>query len=677
MRITIIVVFLFHLTAFSQNPNNFGRRHSDTIPQNFMLNVPALRDHIYSGIPKYLKEGEYERKAYRFAHDNACSISGLIASGEIYSDWPELENYFNEILHKVIPDEMKNDSVIHAYVIQDGSMNAFMTPSGHTFINVGLLSYVNDEASIAGILAHELAHYYMKHSLREFIKRENGDFDQGLINTGKLSSHFSVKMESQADSLAMIWMQRSGYSIEGIITSFETMDRLEKNTIKQYKDLWELKETTHPLSSKRLEAIREFYAKNKSNLGKRFLIGEDKFNAFKEQAKPEILKIFIDDFNYDDCIEAAFRFHLYDPDNSVYVYYLMEGIRRKCYLNAEKWNKLFITDNYYDSISVDNHRHKEKMTDNLFKKFDFTILQIAPQDAVKVKARFYWRDMPKFTTYEEAFTFFYNLGQALNCHECALTNALSFTKDVAARNKLLDTYLAFDDIKHRDYAMNLKSGNIYKKLADHKMLCFSSIRETIKQGDEDVVMVKYIPDEKNVLQPIFDSVMQTQKNRTPVLLPAIKYYQLNNYKYLSELERFSFISILSKGEKTEVPILDPAHWEFFNKNGVNEIEFVNSIYYEYNGKDATAAGYGKMANMDLNMLFQRPSNTKSFQVFISSVRQIENAMMKIRYGGDEYKLKAKEDVKNVIVSNIRYELSIKEKRAKEADSNYKYNLDHY
>jgi hypothetical protein len=671
----ITAAFLLQFKSFAQFTDP---KFSDTLPERLVLDVDKLRDHIYKGIPVKLKTGEYERKARRFAHDNACGISSLISDGSIYSNWPEIEAYINEMLQKIMPPELKNDSVIHAYVIEDGSMNAFMTPSGHTFVHTGMIASVNTEATLASVLCHELAHYYLRHSLNTFIKRESGDFDTGLFETANHGSRNSIKNELQADSLAMVWLYNSGYSIEGMISSFEAMQRNERNILKQRKDDWELKESTHPLSSKRLEIMREFYNKNKSNKGKDFLVNEALFRSFKEQVKPEILKHYLNNFNYETCLENAFRFHLFDPDNTTYVYYMMESIRRKCYLDPESWSKNFITDYYYDSLSTDNHRHKQKMTDHLFKKFDFEILEIAPYEAVKIKARFYWRDTPKFTTNEEAFVFFFKLGEALNCHECVLTNALSFTKDKEARNKLLSQYLSFPDIKHSDFASSLKNETIYSKLSAKKLLCFNMPNPRIKQAGDRVTFAYKRDDEKSVLSKIFDSVMITQSERIPLLLPAFKFSNLNKYKFLSQLETFSFLRIISKGEKTQLHILNPDYWEFFKIYDVNEIEFINSMFYdEYNSGDEKGIGYLKVGNSSLNELFLHSSNTRTFQIFISSVRLIDNSLMKIRYGSDDYQLKIKDDVKSKFVSSIKYELSIKEKRAKESDANNRYREAHY
>ena len=213
MLTRILLVLLFSPTAvFTQTSKEFGRSYSNTIPQNLQLDVSKLREHIYAGIPNNLKKDWYERMTYEFADYSAVNITDLMSSGDVYSDWPSLEEYFNDILRRVIPQELKSDSMIHVYVLQDGGYNAFMTPSGHIFINVGVFADITNEAEIAGILAHELAHYYLRHSLYFFLGRETGKFDRGLFNFSKsLAYKYSIANELAADSLGIRWLKNSGY----------------------------------------------------------------------------------------------------------------------------------------------------------------------------------------------------------------------------------------------------------------------------------------------------------------------------------------------------------------------------------------------------------------------------------------------------------------------------------
>ena len=180
-----------------------------------------------------------------------------------------------------MPSELAKDSVIHAYIYQDGSVNAFMTPSGHFFIHIGLIARCYDESTIAAVLAHELAHYYKRHSLDSYIQEEFGNFDGGLDISDKKRNRHSVLKEIEADSLAMIWMKNSNYSLLGILKSLKILEREEQRILGRSKDDWKLKEQTHPLSDERLNKYNDYYKKNKALNSKSFIINEDKFIKFK------------------------------------------------------------------------------------------------------------------------------------------------------------------------------------------------------------------------------------------------------------------------------------------------------------------------------------------------------------------------------------------------------------
>ncbi len=667
MRLTILLLLFLSKIAFAQPVSHKERIYSDTLPERFILNYEKIRNHIFAGIPSNIRTGEYSRRAMNFANNNASRVSEYISSGVVYSDWDEMEVYLNSIMKKLLPDELQKDSMIHVYIVRDGDFNAFMTPAGMAFVNIGILSESKDEASIAAILAHELAHYYLRHSLYTFLEAEAGNFNRGIFDNGRPRGIFSVKNETQADSLAAVWIQKSGYNSEGLANAFRTMYRLERNRLKRYSE-WTFKETTHPLSIKRLERMNEFINQHKNNLGANFLVDETKFNRLKEEVKPEILKRFLHSFDYSACIETAFKFHLFDPDNSTYIYYIMEGTRRKAYLNVDIWSKMFITNNYYDSTNVNGERHKELMTNHLFKKFDLDIVSIDPKDGMKLKARFYWRDTPKFTTYEEAYNFFYTLSVALKCEECVLSNALSYTEkaDSSTRIKMLEKYLAFPSAKHKEYAEAVLNGTITKKLNNQKMTSFDGLNVIVEQGYETISL----RDEKDLFTNVVDSTMRNQPNRKAVYLPLFKKTHLNDYTGLMALRDFSMTRTVSKGEKTELHILDPIYWEMFHKYNVNEIEFVFTRYYEVRAKDKSLASYQKVTAMDFNTLFGKTSHTKYFIMFISSVREVENGLMKFRHFNDENTLTSKENTSTQLSNIIRYELGMKEKKMKEADSKY-------
>lgn len=671
----IILLFTLTLTQsflFGQTKGNYNRTYSDTLPDRFKININNLRDHIYRGIPSSYKTGKYNRISYKFSDLQAYSLSSFISNGDVYSDWPELETYINEILYKVLPPELTKDSVIHAYIYKDGNVNAFMAPSGQFFINLGMLSVCNDEATIAGVMAHEIAHYHKRHSLKAYTMYELGKFSGGILNRNNKSNRFSVKQEQESDSLALEWILNSEYSSIGMYKVLNILKREEDRILNRLENKWELEETTHPLSEKRLSSFKASY---KNNNGALFLVSETKFKEFKENIKSESLNFLLNDFQYYTCLESAFKFHLMDPDNSKYVYYLMESIRRICYTNTTVWQENFITNRYYvDYITSNNKRKKLKLDTPIFEKLDFNLLPISQEEAKYLKARFYWDGEQKFKTYEEAFEFYWKLAQALNCKECELTYALSFTKDEKSRNKYLDQYISNKNIKHLQFAKALKNNSVTKNLPQKKLLVFNEFDTYIKFGKERVPVRLAENDNNSIIHNIFDSITSYFPERQPIYMPDLKYFELDEYKLLRELEYFSFMYLRSKGEKTKLHILDPRYLKIYHKYKINEIEFINCEYFESANANNDIEKYKAAANTSYEDLFRRTKKTKSFGVYISSLREIDNRRMKYRYYGGNNILKFKDPGYQQVIWEIRNKLNDKEQEIYDADVRYQKGL---
>jgi hypothetical protein len=667
MKKLIFILFLSIVISANtpaQTNSYHVRNYSDTLPEAYKLDAAKLREQIYAGIPEKYKKDKYECLTYSFADQNAISICELISDGKVYSDWKPLENYLNAILEKIRPKELRNDSNVHAFVRQDGDFNAFMTPSGHMFINIGIFADISNEATIAGILCHEMGHYYFRHSLKFYLEKKAGTFKEGIIFKNKKGSQYSINNELEADSIGMAWFKQTGYSLKGLKNSFEIMVRMEKNAINRSKNKSELKETTHPSSEKRLGKMNDFMSNNKDISGKDFLVSEQLFNQLKEEAKPEILKNLLYSFEYPSCIEKAFKFHIIEPDNTVYIWYLMESIRRNCYLNNKLWNEMFITDRYYD-------KDKFKIKDHLFKNPNYEILCVNDDEAKDIKAKFYWEDKPRFTTYDQAFEFFYRVSQVLKDNECILSNALSFSTDKKSRDKFLELYLSKPNIKHGDYAKNLLENKIFPSLSKKKLIVLSDFETIVRQGTKDdkiEIPIRFnCPKIKNEIACIFDTLMQSNKAATPLFLKDYKKYHLNDFKMLSDMEVFTYIYTISKGEKTEIHILDPRFWEEFLKYDVNEIEFINCLYTEVSNADKNISSYKSIMNTDYNTIFSETYHTRFLDTYITSVREIMDGTMKTRYYGGSNSLKPKKSGYSQIISEIKEQMKEKDKKAIEFD----------
>jgi len=667
-NLLFLIIFL-PFFGFGQN-SNIGRTDDKIFPERFKIDPNEMRQHIYSGIPLELSQEQHPRSSYRFADQSTISVCDYFASGDVYNNWESLEAYLNEILQKVLPEELADEKYIHAYIVKNGSYNAFMMPSGMMFVHVGLFDLLESEAALASILAHELAHYHLKHSVQRYVKEEQGKFRAGfLMKNQHARKHFSIDNELDADSLSMAWMSKAGYNIKGMIQSFETTERVEQNHLMRLKNKWKIEETTHPRSEKRLKKIDDFIAENETAGGKYFIVSKEKFKQFKEEAKLEILKCLLYNLDYSNCIEKAFKYHIFNPENPVYAYYVMGGIRRKCYFNVSMWRKNFITDRYYKTLKTKKgSRYKERLEQHIFEKIPADILCLSERDAQNIKAKFYWEGTPKFKTYEEAFMFFNQIGELYENPECVLSNALSVSFDKEMMNKYLKKYLAYDDIKYREYANALLNDSIKSVLPDEKLTTLSNFILRVRSGTEEVSLLDDFKQNATYLQSVLEAAAGHYENRDLVYLPNWKYDRFDDYTMLKELEYLSITTFFAKGEKTELHILDPRYWEVMRKLKVNEIEFVNCIYIDVRKADKTLEGYKTLINTSFEKLLSDTKRNRYLTVFISSVREIEDGVMKIKYYADEAKLAFKGDGHRQTTEIIKTKFEKRDLKAIELDS---------
>src|SRR6266404_6630809 len=99
---------------------------------------------------------------------------GKQAMAEVYKQMPVLPDsspvtryvqQLGEKLQRQIPQQYSWPYQFH--VIQQKEINAFALPGGPIFINVGTINAADDEAHLAGVMAHEMSHIYMQHSAKQ------------------------------------------------------------------------------------------------------------------------------------------------------------------------------------------------------------------------------------------------------------------------------------------------------------------------------------------------------------------------------------------------------------------------------------------------------------------------------------------------------------------------------
>lgn len=130
-------------------------------------------------------------------------------------------------------------------VLDSDEINAMALPGGFFYVNSGLILACDEEAELAGVMAHEIAHVSAHHAARQMTRMEyaqigmvplmfiGGYTGYGIYEAAQIAVplsflSFSRSFEAQADYLGVQYMYRSGYDPQAFVSIFEKLQALEK-----------------------------------------------------------------------------------------------------------------------------------------------------------------------------------------------------------------------------------------------------------------------------------------------------------------------------------------------------------------------------------------------------------------------------------------------------------------
>ena len=159
-------------------------------------------------------------------------------------------------------------------LVQDQSVNAFCMPGGKIVVYEGLLPVTKDEASLAIVLGHEIAHAVAKHSAEQMSKQIKNQYGTEILgqvlNAAGVSSgttqlaqiiaqkglqfrslKYSRDNESEADHMGLIFAAMAGYDPNVAVSFWQRMAQMTGNS--NQSDVF----SDHPSDAKRIAAIKQ------------------------------------------------------------------------------------------------------------------------------------------------------------------------------------------------------------------------------------------------------------------------------------------------------------------------------------------------------------------------------------------------------------------------------------
>lgn len=201
---------------------------------------------------------------------------------------PLINEFVNRITQNIV---LHSDAKIPftVKVIDSSDVNAFALPGGFLYVNRGLLEAAENEAEVAGVIAHEISHVTARHGIEQASKAEFFNYASiPLIFLGGIGGYlirqaaglavpltflkFSRGAEKEADRLGAQYMWAAGYDPNALITFFEKLQTQNKKKPGTLAKVF----ATHPMTGDRITEVRDLigrfpekgeYAINTSEFG--------------------------------------------------------------------------------------------------------------------------------------------------------------------------------------------------------------------------------------------------------------------------------------------------------------------------------------------------------------------------------------------------------------------------
>ena len=155
-------------------------------------------------------------------------------------------------------------------VIDSDEINAFALPGGFFYVNSGLILAADEEAELAGVMAHEISHVCARHAMRQMTRANiaqlatiplifvGGGIGYGIYEASGVGlpltfMKFQRNFEAEADYLGLQYMYKTGYDPQAFISFFEKIQAKEKKKPGTISKAF----ATHPQTPDRIAASQK------------------------------------------------------------------------------------------------------------------------------------------------------------------------------------------------------------------------------------------------------------------------------------------------------------------------------------------------------------------------------------------------------------------------------------
>lgn len=390
-----LFLFQFSFGQISNFKNYTPLKSSGEIPAEFIISIKEkYKKDLQKHSSDLLISKDKKKITEDFLLSSNYSLERLLLSGRILYGDP-VTQYINKVAAEVFKNEPELLKNLRFYSFKSSSVNAACTNQGLIYINLGLIAYLQSEAELAFVLAHEAAHYQQKHSLNSAI--ENYEIFKGKGNARKsydekldLIFKCSKQDEFEADSIGVERFLSTSYNTKWVtelfnmlhycylsydqvpfkkdflnVSQFVIPEVFFKDSVSPISSIAKYDDTyhSHPHIEKRIENASAIMRQKPSKGQNDFITSKEEFLFIRELARFEIIRLDLARRNYGDAIYNAYLLSEKYPDNE----YLESSIAKALYGLSKYKN----ADEYhYAAKSYQKAEGESQQVHYLLKQFD-------------------------------------------------------------------------------------------------------------------------------------------------------------------------------------------------------------------------------------------------------------------------------------------------------------------
>jgi predicted Zn-dependent protease len=217
---------------------------------------------------------------------------------------PRDTQYVTAVAESLIPHLRRKDIPYRFHVVESASVNAFALPGGHIYILRGMMNFLENEAELAAILGHEMAHVDLRHCVERYqyqhaLKRAGAEDVGQAIDSARIlvTIGYNQFQELDADAEGARLSIEAGYDPEAAEAVFTRLEKLmgesqrPRETTPGGEVTRSMEEAlmdyfrTHPRSAERAKRMHALAASHPELAGRTFFAGKQNYATRTPRSK--------------------------------------------------------------------------------------------------------------------------------------------------------------------------------------------------------------------------------------------------------------------------------------------------------------------------------------------------------------------------------------------------------